>query len=97
MTRRIPKVTSLGDLRQRAATDPRYERLAIVAANNLGGAAKNRDAAMRWLATNANETDERGVVAEVNFCRDFIDAVEAQSRERKSQITRAATRRKAKS
>jgi hypothetical protein len=28
--------------------------------------------AMRWLSTNANETSESGVVAEVNFVRDCV-------------------------
>lgn len=73
MTRRLlARITSLGDLRQRAKTDERYARLAIVAAQNLGGSAKDVAGALRWLGTNADETDERGVVNEVNFCRDLI-------------------------
>lgn len=73
----LPKITSLFDLRRRAGTDPRYVRLAVVAANNLGGNVKDGDfnAAMRWLNTNATEAgDESGemIVAEINDVRDLI-------------------------
>lgn len=68
----LPKVTSLGDLRQKAAQDARYVQLAIVSANNLGGNAQTFDAAMRWLELNASEGgSEDGVIDEVNFCRDL--------------------------
>lgn len=89
MTPLLAKVRSLGDLRQRAASDPRYARLAIVAAENLGGRVRQGrhlddptstdyalalSDAMTWLRVNANETgDERGVVEEVNFVRDLVD------------------------
>lgn len=69
----IPKVSSLHELRTLAGQDDRYRQLAIVAAQNLGGAPADLRAALRWLAVNADETDEAGVVAEVNFCRDIID------------------------
>lgn len=67
----LPKIKSLADLQQRAFADPQYLVLAIRAAQNLGGTnVETLDTAMRWLKINANETDsERGVVAEVNFCR----------------------------
>ena len=68
----LGKVKSLRDLCERAAEDTRYERLAIVAAQNLGKPVRTLDEAMQWLRTNANETDERGVVAEVNYCRDLV-------------------------
>lgn len=74
-TKLIPKLKSLYDLRTRAKEDPRYEELAVRAAQNLGAGAHvvSLDGAMRWLNLNANETDsESGVVAEVNFCRDLI-------------------------
>lgn len=80
----VPKIRSLGELRQLAQTDDRYRQLALVAAENLGWAsadvgAKNPTdprlltAALRWLSMNADETgSERGVVSEVNFVRDLI-------------------------
>lgn len=85
----LARVKSLGDLRQRALTEPRYLQLALTAASNLGGRMKSGlkhlddpsstdyaialNDAMRWLATNANETgSERGVVEEVNFVRDLV-------------------------
>lgn len=75
----IAKVRSLGELRRLAHDDERYARLALVAASNLGGGI-NAGAdpgvalaeSLRWLETNADETDEDGVIAEVNFCRDLI-------------------------
>jgi hypothetical protein len=74
-TKLMAKVTSLRDLRDRATTDEQYRKLAIAAAENLGGGPAHTaslDLAMRWLRINADETDERGVIAEVNFCRDLV-------------------------
>lgn len=69
----FPKVKSLHELRQKAGADPRYLKLAILGAQNLGGGSINTlDQAMQWLYTNAIETDEHGVVGEVNFCRDLV-------------------------
>jgi hypothetical protein len=65
----IPRITSLADLSQKTATDPRYARLAIAAAENLGGDPANVADALRWLRLNAQETTEAGVVAEINHCR----------------------------
>lgn len=56
----------------KAKTDPRYESLAIIAANNLGGNAKTLNEADRWLRINADETSEKGVIGEVNFCRNLV-------------------------
>lgn len=71
----IPKVTSLADLRVRAGADPRYRELAVISSHNLGGpGGDSLDEAMGWLRTNAAETSERGVVDEVNFCRDLVRA-----------------------
>jgi hypothetical protein len=72
MARLIPKVTSLVDLFTRAAINPRYAKLAIVAAQNLGRNVKTIDEARAWLNLNAMETTERGVVGEVNHCRDLV-------------------------
>lgn len=78
----IPKVQSLSELYRLAARDDRYARLLIAAAQNLGGpdftklhfpiSPKQQAIARQWLDTNANETSERGVVKEVNYCRDLI-------------------------
>lgn len=76
----IPKVTSLGDLLGKASLDPRYAQLALIASSNLGGG-DNEDRwrdlaavakAIRWLRTNAQETSERGVLAEINGVRDLV-------------------------
>lgn len=50
-----------------------YSELAMCAARNLGGAPKTFDDAIQWLVTNANETDENGVVAEINGVRDIVE------------------------
>lgn len=83
----IAKVTSLADLRLKATSDVAYMRLAVAGAENLGGRVRpcRADAlpgdadyettlgdALRVLSMNANETDEDGVVEEVNFVRDLI-------------------------
>lgn len=60
-------VRSLGELARRAEDDPRYRRLALAAAENLGGRPATLAAALAWLRLNAQETvDEAGVVDEVN-------------------------------
>lgn len=72
----IPKVNSLAELEQLARTDARYEALAQAAAENLGsGTPRTLEAAMRWLRLNAGETTERGVIGEVNYCRDLVETV----------------------
>jgi len=68
----IKKITNLAELRMKAQQDPRYAKLAMVAASNLGGNPKDLEGALRWLNLNAQETDERGVVGEVNFVRDLV-------------------------
>ena len=68
----IPKVKYLNELRNLAESDPRYQELAMISASNLGGSPKDLDGAMNWLFTNALETDEEGVIGEINFCRDLV-------------------------
>lgn len=71
----VPKVKSLSELKMKAKGDPRYDKLMRVGASNLGGGEEVRissEAAYRWLELNAQETSEKGVVVEVNFCRDLI-------------------------
>lgn len=68
----VSKVVSIGDLQCRATKDPRYLQLAMISARNLGGSPKNLNDAIDWLNTNAMETDEDGVVGEINFCRDLV-------------------------
>ncbi len=69
----IHPVSSLMDLRSRARSNPLYEKLAKIAASNLGGPSSTLDEALRWLNMNAMETDEKGVVDEVNFVRDLVN------------------------
>lgn len=68
----MKKVTSLFELADKAATDPKYLKLALIASSNLGGPKDTLQSALRWLHINASETDEEGVVDEINFCRDLI-------------------------
>lgn len=66
----IAPVTCLHDLRTRAHADERYAQLAVRASHNLGGpSGDDLRAALRWLDLNAMETEESGVVDEVNFMR----------------------------
>ena len=65
---KLKKVKSLGELACLAKTDTRYADLAIRSAANLGKTVADVAGAMRWLNINADETDEDGVIAEVNFC-----------------------------
>ena len=73
--KKLPKVKSLYELRSLAQTDNRYLALAIAGAQNLGygGQSIDLNKAMAWLNLNANESgSEKGVVDEVNFCRDLV-------------------------
>jgi hypothetical protein len=70
--KKLPKVSSLYDLFDKARTDTRYRELLMISANNLGGDCKTEEQAQSWLRTNAMETDEEGVVGEINFCRDLV-------------------------
>ena len=69
---KMEKVKSLADLRHRAETDKRYEQLLLIASSNLGGPDADVKKAYSWLIMNAEETDELGVVGEVNYCRDLV-------------------------
>lgn len=71
MVKLIGKVSSIADLKWKAKNDPRYAKLAMIAANSLGGNAQTLDQAFRTLELNALETDEASVVGEINFCRDL--------------------------
>lgn len=64
---KLKKVRSIGDLEVLAQDDSRYVELAIRAANNLGGGTRTLKEALYWLRVNAMETDEDGVVDEINF------------------------------
>lgn len=73
----LPRVRSLRELKALAANSDGYKQLLLVSAKNLGGdfAEGDVNAAYRWLETNANETDEEGVIGEVNHCRDLVKEV----------------------
>ena len=80
----IAPVRSIGHLRALARENPQYNQLALIAASNLGGTKENTkdlDSAIRWLECNAMESGdeesgggEKGVVEEINFCRDLVVA-----------------------
>ena len=68
--KKLAKIKTLGELKRLAGEDDRYKQLLLDASSNLGGShGGDVEKAYRWLVMNANETDEAGVVAEVNFCR----------------------------
>ena len=80
----IEPITSIRDLYERALTDERYQRLAIVAANNLGCPSSNdnwkqafrcieRFAVSMMCEYEQDEFDaEQGIVDEINFVIDCI-------------------------
>lgn len=71
---KLKKIKTINELANLARTNKSYEQLAIVAASNLGGGNLSLKGAISWLNTNAMETDESGVVDEINFCRDLVKA-----------------------
>ena len=73
MAKKLKKVSSLRELKNLAAVDERYANLLKAASENLGGDGRDDlEKAYRNLINNANETDEEGVVGEVNFMRDLV-------------------------
>ncbi len=67
----MKKIKSLGELRQLALTDPKYQKLAMISAQNLGGSPRNLSDALHWLELSSNPSEggtEKGVVKEINFC-----------------------------
>ena len=79
--KKIKKITSLNDLRIKCSDDPqkeKYQQLAIIASDNLGGPANpTLDQAFHWFDVNVMETDpegssDKGVVDEINFCLDLV-------------------------
>lgn len=66
---KIKKVRSLFEL----SSTPELQKLAIVTAQNLGGSVTTFKEAMQVLRDNVMESgDEKGVIDEVNFCRDLV-------------------------
>lgn len=70
----LPKIRSLSELRNNK-NDPLWAKWICVASSNLGGPDSNVEQCYRWLEMNAMETDEAGVVAEVNFVRDMVKSL----------------------
>lgn len=72
----IKPVRSINELLFLAKTDILYEKLAVIAANNLGGDVETLAEARVVLNMNAGDTDveESALVDEINFCRDLIVA-----------------------
>lgn len=76
---KLKKLTSLYELFELAKNNTAYAELLRVSSQNLGGPEKDSglEAHYRWLLTNAQETDqdgngEKGVLREVNSCRQFV-------------------------
>jgi len=74
---KINKIKSIGELNFRCQDDgPKgepYRQLALIGARNLGGEpTKDWRKAIQWIQLNAMETDEAGVVDEINFIRDLV-------------------------
>lgn len=71
----LPKVDSLRELREKANLDIRYQKLAVIAADlpvtNEHLTVRYR-AAMDKLLARLHETDEKGMIAEVNAVRDRV-------------------------
>ena len=88
----LSEVRHLGDLRMKANADPRYQNLAMIAAQNLGASPKDWKHALAELEEQANcieseaeaegETidGEQTITDEVNFVRD-IEADEFSKKE----------------
>jgi len=78
----IAKVKSFSDLRAKAKTDERYQKLAIAAAENVGGPATDFEGAIRYLLGHVmslvgeygmdEDEAEETMLDEINFCRDCI-------------------------
>lgn len=79
--KQLEPIKSLAQLKRLASDGPlagRYKRLAQIAASNLGHPASDPRSSLDALNMLVCETDEEGVVAEVNFCLDL----EARTTER---------------
>ena len=66
------KIQCINELYNLALTSDFHKRWLIMASNNLGGAKQDVEGAKRWLEINAMETDEEGVVEEINFVLDIV-------------------------
>jgi len=70
---KLAPITTLMELAYKAARNEKYEELAILAARNLGGdTGRNLQECLDWLEINAMETNEEGVVDEINACIDLL-------------------------
>jgi hypothetical protein len=71
----LPKVDSYQELREKANLDIRYQKLAVIAA---GLPVTNEHLSVRYAAAmvrllaRLHETDEKGMIAEVNAVRDQL-------------------------
>ena len=73
---KVRPVSSLPDLWQKAAVDPNYAKLVVVAAGNIGALESDVPdwkTAFRYLQTYASETSEQDVIDEVNFVLDLVN------------------------
>lgn len=84
---KMRKVSSIADLFNLAATDERYQKLALMAHSNLGGPQVNDyNKTREWFETSAQEVEmetgedgEKGIVDEINFCIPLVTGKEESS------------------
>ena len=65
-------IKSLDELRAKAATDPEYDALAVVASSNLGGPRDTLEKALEFLGDCTDVPGEKWVVEEVNYVIDMV-------------------------
>lgn len=69
----MKEIESLAELKAKAATDPNYDALAVVASRNLGGPDKSLAAALDFLEKLELEKYPEGmIVDEINFVIDLV-------------------------
>lgn len=68
----VGSISELNYLCSNGDQKEQYQKLAKIAASNLGRTCSTVSASIDWLKTNAQETDEEGVVDEINFCLDLV-------------------------
>jgi hypothetical protein len=64
----LRKINNLCEFEYLAKNNNSYAQIAIVASNNLGGPYNPTvDQALKWLEISALETEEEGILEEINF------------------------------
>lgn len=77
----IKPIHSLSELKRNSSAEQnpetyeKYRKLSIISAKNLGISQSDPtfEQCIRWLEANMAETNESGVVDEINFCLDLVE------------------------